>query len=129
METLPINNVCVVGSGFMGSQIGLQCAVHGRSVWMHDVSESALAGSAQELTAVLEEQIEGGAAKADERRSILDRIRRTTSLDEAAADADLVIEAVKEDLDVKREVFRWLDEVCPPRTILTTNSSSLRISR
>jgi len=129
MKTLPINNVCVVGSGFMGSQIGLQCAVHGRSVWMHDVSESALACSARELAAVLDEQIEGGAAKADERQTILDRIRLTTSLDEAAADADLVIEAVKEDLDVKREVFRWLDEVCPPRTILTTNSSSLRISR
>jgi 3-hydroxybutyryl-CoA dehydrogenase len=57
------------------------------------------------------------------------RLRRTTSLEEAASEADIVIEVVKEDLALKREVFAALDRICPPHTILATNSSSLRISR
>ncbi|OHB79063.1 MAG: hypothetical protein A2V98_01995 [Planctomycetes bacterium RBG_16_64_12] len=129
MGALSIRKVCVVGSGFMGSQIGLQCAVHGRTVWMHDVSQSVLRHSSQEQAAVLDDQIQAGAVAADRRQSILDRIRRTTSLVEAAGVADLVIEAVKEDLNVKRDVFRSLDEICPAHTILGTNSSSLRVSR
>ena len=129
MSIPAIKNVCIVGSGFMGGQIGLQCAVHGNSVWMHDLSEPALQRCAEEQASMLDEQIEAGVVSADERQSILNRIRFTTSLNEAATSADLVIEAVKEDLGVKREVFRTLDEKCPPHTILATNSSSIRISR
>jgi 3-hydroxybutyryl-CoA dehydrogenase len=129
MSDATIKKVCVVGSGFMGSQIGLQCAVHGYSVWMHDVSEPALRRCREEQAAMLDEQIEAGAVPAGGRQAIPDRVRFTSSLSEAAAAADLVIEAVKEDLDVKREVFRALDEICSPRTILATNSSSIRISR
>ena len=73
--------------------------------------------------------IEDGCAPADQRASILERIRRTSELADAVRDAELVIEAVREDLAVKRDVFRQLDELAPPAAILTTNSSSLRISR
>ena len=124
-----IKNVCVVGAGFMGTQIGLQCAVHGCTVWLHDVSESALDKSAQEEAVLLDEQIQARALPADQRHPILERVHRTTALREATARADLVIEAVKEDLAVKRQVFRMLDESCRPHAILTTNSSSIRISR
>ena len=113
----------------MGGQIGLQCAVHGYSVWMHDVAELALRRCAEEQALMLDEQIQAGVVSADGRQAIQDRIRFTTSLSEAAARADLVSEAVKEDLDVKRDVFRELDETCPPKTILATNSSSVRVSR
>jgi 3-hydroxybutyryl-CoA dehydrogenase len=62
-------------------------------------------------------------------QKILDRIRHTTSVSEAASDADLVIEAVKEEVSIKRDVFQQLDHLCPQYTILATNSSSIRISR
>lgn len=129
MSDSPIKNVCVVGSGFMGSQIALQCAVHGRQVWMHDVSETSLRRCRDEQASMLNEQIEAGVVSADQRKTILNRIQFTGLLSEAATAADLVIEAVREDLDVKREVFRALDGICGPRAILATNSSSLRVSR
>ncbi len=123
-----IKNVCVVGSGSMGSQIGLQCAMFGYRVWMHDVSELALQRCRQQQAALLNELIEAGLSATDPRQTMLDRIRLTDSLAEAASTADLVIEAAREDLDVKREVFRALDEICAPHAILATNSSSLRSS-
>ncbi len=129
MSDSPIKNVCVVGSGFMGSQIGLQCAVYGRHVWMYDVSEASLRRCGDEQASMLDEQIEAGVVSADQRQTILGRIQFSGSMREAAIAADLVIEAAREDLDVKREVFRALDEICPPHAILATNSSSLRVSR
>jgi 3-hydroxybutyryl-CoA dehydrogenase len=129
MSTSSIKSVSIVGSGFMGSQIGLQCAVHGYHVSMHDASESALQRCRDAQAAVLDEQIEASVVSADQRQAILDRIQFTGSLSEVASTADLVFEAAREDLDVKRELFRTLDEICPPNTILATNSSSLRVSR
>ena len=124
-----IQRVCVVGAGFMGSQIALHCAVHGRDVWLHDISEIALARAEIQLRRLLIEQAAAGVVDDAAAAVALGRLRRTTLLGEAAAGADIVIEAVKEDLAVKREIFAALDRICPPHTILTTNSSSLRISR
>ena len=127
--TQPINQVCVVGSGLMGTQIALQCAVFGKSVWLHDIREKALRNSPAAMSAILDSMTEDGFVPAEERQNILARIRYTTSVSEAAADADLVIEAVKEEVSIKRDVFQQLDHVCPQHTILATNSSSIRISR
>jgi len=127
--TQPIRSIAVIGSGYMGKQIALQCAAWGNSVCLHDMSKVALENSVIGLSEFLDRMIDDRCAAADQRQSILDRIRRTTVLAEAATDADMVIEAVREDLDVKREVFHELDHLCPPDTILATNSSSIRISR
>jgi 3-hydroxybutyryl-CoA dehydrogenase len=127
--TQPINQVCVVGAGLMGTQIALQCAVFGKRVWLHDLREDALRGSLPAMSAILDNMTEDGYVSADERQRILDRIRHTTSVSEAASDADLVIEAVKEEVTIKRDVFQQLDKLCPQHTILGTNSSSIRISR
>jgi len=124
-----IHQVCVVGAGFMGAQIALHCAVHGRVVWLHDVDEDALARAEEQQRQLLMDQGAAGVVHEMETAATFGRLRRTTSLEEAASQADIVIEVVKEDLAVKREVFAVLDQICPPRTILTTNSSSLRISR
>lgn len=124
-----IQKVCVVGAGFMGGQIALQCAAYGRYVRVCDISEPALRLCEKQQAALLDDQILAGVVPSGRRQAILDRIGYTTSLSEAATDADLVIEAVKEDLNVKRDLFQALDEVCPPHTILATNSSSLRVSR
>ncbi|MDA0261819.1 MAG: 3-hydroxyacyl-CoA dehydrogenase NAD-binding domain-containing protein [Proteobacteria bacterium] len=114
-----IKKVCVVGAGFMGAQIALHCAVHGKDVWLHDLSEDALARAKEQQRQLLIDQgIDRAVA-----------LQRTTSLEEAASDADIVIEVIKEDLALKRKVFAALDRICPPHAILTTNSSSLRISR
>ena len=113
----------------MGSQIGLHCAVFGRGVWMCDANAEALERGAVDQAKWLDEQIEAGVVAADQRQAILDRIRRSVGLAESAAGADLVIEAITEDLAVKRSVFRELDQLCPPHAILATNSSSIRISR
>jgi 3-hydroxybutyryl-CoA dehydrogenase len=129
METKPIETICIVGAGFMGAQIGLQCAVHGHAVWLSDVSEQALERAARAMARELDERIEAGEADAGEREATLARVYHTTDLTEAAADADLVIEAVPERLALKREVFGTLDRICPRRTILATNSSSIRVSR
>jgi 3-hydroxybutyryl-CoA dehydrogenase len=69
-----------------------------------------------------------GALSTEERTAVQARVRVTTDLAEGVADADLVIEAVPEQLDLKRAVFGEIDRVCPPRTILATNSSSFRVS-
>ena len=113
----------------MGTQIALQCAVFGKSVWLNDIREEALRSSPTAMSAILDTMTENGFVSAEERQKILDRIRHTTSVSEAASDADLVIEAVKEEVSTKRDVFQQLDHLCPQHTILATNSSSIRISR
>ncbi len=128
MQTKPFKTVCIVGAGNMGSQIGLQCATHGYSVWLVDCLAEALQRTAESHSQELEKRLEKQQITAEEKKVILRRTHLTTNMEEGASKADLVIEAVPERLDIKREVFAQLDEVCPRHTILATNSSSLRIS-
>jgi 3-hydroxybutyryl-CoA dehydrogenase len=123
-----MGTICIVGAGFMGAQIGLQCAVHGYPVWLVDASEAALAQAALSHGLELEQRVEEGRITASARADILGSIGMTTDLEEGVSAADLVIEAVPERLEVKREVFQRLDDLCPAHTILATNSSSIRIS-
>jgi 3-hydroxybutyryl-CoA dehydrogenase len=123
METL-----CIVGAGFMGAQIGLHCAVYGCTVWLVDTSEQALERAKQSHVQELERRLEKQVLTTEERRAVLSRIHFSTDLREGAINADLVIEAVPERLETKREVFHQLDRICPAHTILATNSSSIRIS-
>jgi 3-hydroxybutyryl-CoA dehydrogenase len=128
MTERPFAAVCVAGAGFMGAQIGLQCALSGYATCLADPSAEAR----QRAQAFQEEELNGrvhaGKMSAAERRAALERLRFAASLEEGVADADLVIEAVPERLDLKKQVFARLDQICPARTILATNSSSLRVS-
>lgn len=128
MATKPFGNIAVVGAGFMGTQISLQCAFHGYPVWIIDKLPQALEQAAQNHVRELDRRIQAGKATAEEKRDTLARIRYVRDLKEGAAHADLVIEAVPERLEMKREVFAELDRICPEHTILATNSSSMRIS-
>lgn len=128
MNTEPLDKVCIVGAGFMGAQIGLQCAARGCTVWLVDTREDSLQRAtrlhSQELDSWLgKERITPG-----ERQAILSRIHTSTKLQAGVSDAGLVIESVPEQLEVKRAVFAEADELCPEHTILATNSSSLRVS-
>jgi 3-hydroxybutyryl-CoA dehydrogenase len=121
--------VCVVGSGFLGTQIGVTCARHGYAVNMHDISKEALASSSDAVESYVDEWVENGDITVEEGRAVKRRISYVEGLAEAASDAEAVIEAVVERLDVKREVFRRLDEVCRGDAFIATNSSSIRVSR
>jgi 3-hydroxybutyryl-CoA dehydrogenase len=121
--------ICVYGSGYLGSQIALQCAASGLPVNLYDVSRDALERSKNSVNGYLDQWIREGKIKVEEKEAILSRMLWTDSASQAAAASEIVIEVVTERLEVKREVFKNLDRLCSPHTILATNSSSIRVSR
>ena len=123
METKPFDSLAIVGAGTMGAQIGLLCALHGYDVWLVDSCEEALQRTAQSHLRDLEVW-----AAAEAQEAILSRLHYTSNMAEGVSHVGLVIEAVPERLEAKREVFAQLDGLCPKGAILATNSSSIRIS-
>ena len=117
-----------MGAGFLGTQIGALSARSGYTVSMQDVSEEAFGVSKKSVNEYIEEWIEKEDINPEQVEEIKQRISYTVDLVEAVRDADIVIEAVVERLDVKREVFKQLDELCDPEVILCSNSSSIKIS-
>ena len=126
MEIDEIKKICVVGAGTMGHQIALQCAVHNYDVHLVDISKEALARAQEEIRKILGERVSLREISSDSMQKTLSRISYTTDLEKAAGDADFVIEAVPENVEIKRQVFSRLDRICPPHTILATNSSSIK---
>jgi len=125
----PLTRVCVYGSGTLGWQISLQTASYGHEVNLYDISEKALDNAIELIGSELDRRVVAGEIRAVQKRVILGRVHRMASPKEAVAGVDLVIEAVPERLDVKRTVFRELDGICAPETIIATNSSSIRVSK
>jgi enoyl-CoA hydratase/3-hydroxyacyl-CoA dehydrogenase len=121
-----IERVAVVGAGNMGSGIAQKIAAEGYPVVLVDVSEELVARGMQRLRQTLEEGVARRIFTRERADEIIGRISPGTTLD-AARDCDLVIEAVFEELEVKRGVFSHLDRVCKPETILATNTSSLYV--
>lgn len=124
-----IQTVAVVGSGAMGAHIGMVCALAGCRVTLVDLSADALGRARTALEQFTQRSVDKGKLTQDERASALERLTFSTELAPAVADADLVIEAVVEKLDVKRALFADLDGLCPPHTILASNSSSMMPSQ
>ncbi|MFA9495134.1 MAG: 3-hydroxyacyl-CoA dehydrogenase family protein [Candidatus Bathyarchaeota archaeon] len=123
-----ISKVCVVGSGFLGTQIGVLSARSGYTVSMQDVSSDALSGSEKAVDGYIQEWIAEGDISEPDGDDIKQRMSYTVDLTEAVQGAGMVIEAVVERLDVKREVFKKLDVLCDPGVVLATNSSSIKVS-
>lgn len=124
-----ITTVGVIGAGFMGGQLALHVAVNGYPVTVIDQSPDALTRMRRGHEEELGRRVAAGSLSADERGAVLGRIRVSTDPAAGAGNADLVIEAVPEQLDLKRAIFAELDRICPPHTILATNSSSIRVSQ
>jgi 3-hydroxybutyryl-CoA dehydrogenase len=120
-------DIAVVGAGTMGAGIAQSAALAGLSTVMLDVQENALARGRETMERDLERRVKRGRLSEDERRGALDLVSTTTSL-EACADAPLVVEAVIEDLEVKRRVFGDLEAVVGGETVLATNTSSLSVA-
>ena len=124
-----VRKILVVGAGAMGSQIGMVCALAGYDVVVQDVDEDALKKAQEQLKDRMSRNVEKGRIEQDEVDAAFDRITFTPDLQGAVADADYVIEAAVERLDVKREIFAELDEAAPEHAILATNSSTIVSSR
>ncbi|MCL6611923.1 MAG: 3-hydroxyacyl-CoA dehydrogenase family protein [Peptococcaceae bacterium] len=126
---MEIRNICVVGAGNMGHQIALSAALAGYTVVCTDIDGEILRKAENFADTYLPERVAKGKLSADEAGAARARISFTGDLEQAAGDADLVIEAVIEKLEVKRELFARLDRICPPGAILATNSSYIVSSK
>ena len=121
-----VKKVGVVGAGTMGSGIAQVVASNGRNVILLDVSDSVLDRGVKAIENSLGRLVKKGDIKEEDSKSILSRIKTTTRFEDLA-DVDLVIEAVFEDLNVKKETFKKLDAITRPAIIIATNTSSLPI--
>ncbi|WP_338751822.1 3-hydroxyacyl-CoA dehydrogenase [Janibacter alittae] len=121
-----MQNLTVLGSGVLGSQIALQAAFHGKSVVVHDISQEVLdelPARWDYLTPLYVRDVE--AATQEKMTEAVARIRSSADLADAVSDADLIIEAVPERLDIKQQTWATVGELAPERTIFATNSSTL----
>jgi 3-hydroxybutyryl-CoA dehydrogenase len=124
---MAIEKIAVIGAGTMGHGIAQVAAQAGFDVLLEDVGEEVVARGLARVEDNLKKGVERGKVAGDDMRAALSRIRPSTSLDDASA-ADLVVEAVVEKLDAKRELFARLDGICKPEAVLATNTSSLSIA-
>jgi 3-hydroxybutyryl-CoA dehydrogenase len=123
---MAIQKVGIVGFGQMGSGIAQVCAMAGFDVLAREIDQKFIDGGMKRIDGSLARVVKSGRATEDVAKAARGRIRGTTSLAEFA-DRDLIIEAVIEVMDAKREVFAELDRVCPPATLFVSNTSSLTI--
>ncbi|HSW36120.1 MAG TPA: 3-hydroxyacyl-CoA dehydrogenase family protein [Candidatus Limnocylindrales bacterium] len=125
MNVDQIKKICVVGAGNMGHQISLQAALCGFKVSCTDISEEQLAKAKKFTETYLPGRVAKGKLTEEQASRAQANLVFTRDLHEAAKDADFVIEAATEQLPLKRQLFKELDRICPPHTILATNSSFL----
>jgi 3-hydroxybutyryl-CoA dehydrogenase len=125
---MKIKKVCVLGAGIMGSGIAQVVAAAGFDVNMRDIEDHFVEKGLATIKFHLDRAVEKEKIEAKQAKAILGRIKGTTELKDAAAEVDLVIEAVVEDMRVKKEVFAELDAFCKPNTILASNTSGLSIT-
>ena len=124
---MEIKKLGVVGAGTMGNGIAQIAAQIGCEVVMRDVEMRFVEGGMKKVEAFLAKSVEKGKLEGKEKDAILGRIKGTVDMADLK-DVDLVVEAVLEDLDLKKSVFKELDEICRPEVILATNTSSMSIT-
>lgn len=122
---MEITKITVVGSGVMGQGIAYAVVVGGFQVTLYDVKREATERALETIQNDLQKGVEKGKLTQEEADASLGRVKLSASLTDAAKDADLVIEAVLEVMDLKRDIFRQLDEICPSHTIFATNTSTM----
>jgi 3-hydroxybutyryl-CoA dehydrogenase len=119
--------VTVLGSGTMGAGIVQVLAQQGHEVVMRDLEEAFVAKGLSLITKNLDKLVQKEKITADAKAQALSKIKTTTKISDAA-DSDLVIEAAVENMEIKKKIFKELDEICKPSAILATNTSSLSIT-
>jgi 3-hydroxybutyryl-CoA dehydrogenase len=124
----PIQKIAVIGAGTMGHGIAETFATHGYPVTVFDPYPQMREKAKTSIEADLELMAEMGQLRSSDINPILTRIQFSTNLDTAVRDADFVIEAIPENIDLKRKLFAELDQCCAPGTILASNTSSLDLT-
>lgn len=124
-----MTTLAVIGAGSMGAQIAQQAALNGVDVRLQDKSAEQLDRAVETNRGHLMRRVEKARLGQADAEAALARVSTTTDLSEAVADADFVIEAVFEDLALKRDVFGALDKVAPSDAVLASNSSTMGISK
>jgi len=125
MKVEDIKKVVIVGAGTMGQQIGAQCAIHGLEVVLYDLNHDILDKAFERIKKLLKSFTTSNRITQKEADAAIRRIRGTTNIGEAAANADLVSESVPEDPELKGKVFSKFNALCPDHTIFATNTSTL----
>jgi 3-hydroxybutyryl-CoA dehydrogenase len=125
MKVEDIKNICVVGAGNMGHQISLLCAIHGYKTTCTDIVPEVLKKAEKFADTYLPGRVEKGKMTEEQAKNSRKNVSFTLDLKEAVKDADYVIEAVVEVLEVKRKMFADLDRLAAPHAILATNSSAI----
>nr|WP_092351120.1 3-hydroxybutyryl-CoA dehydrogenase [Candidatus Chrysopegis kryptomonas] len=123
-----MKKVTVVGAGTMGSGIAHVLSQNGYLVNLIDINKSVLEKAINVIRQNMDRQIKKGLMTEEEKEQAIARINTLTSLESGAKDADFVIEAATENVKIKKDIFKSLDLVCKPETILATNTSSISIT-
>lgn len=125
MDSNSFKKIAVAGSGVLGAQIAFHTALNGYEVSVYDITEEALNRGRIAMEKNFSEYINDFGIECEELERSLDSINFTTNLADAVADADLLIEAVPEKIDIKKDFYSQLADVAPEKTIFATNSSTL----
>lgn len=123
-----IKTIAVIGAGIMGRGIAHVAALGGYRTVLEDVLPAALRKAQDEIRSNLDKAVELQKVTANDAQAAITRLEFASSVEEAAREADLVIEAVPEEMDSKIEIFTLLDKICRPGTIIASNTSSLSIT-
>ena len=124
----PVKTITVIGAGIMGRGIAHAAAVGGYRTILEDLLPAALRKAESEIRANLDKAVELSKVTAADADAAFRRLEYAGSVEEAAREADLVIEAVPEEMESKIEIFTLLDKICRPTTILASNTSSLSVT-
>lgn len=125
MEASDIKKVLILGSGTMGRQIGALCAMNGFNVTLYDLSEKILESARKGIENIMRRFQKKGQINSQQLENALKMINTTTVASEAAIEVDIISESLPEDPDLKATIFAQFDELCPDRTVFTTNTSTL----
>ena len=124
---MAIKKIAVIGAGQMGHGIALVAAQSGFDVILRDIKDEFVENGLSKIKRFVEKGVEKGKMKADEKDKILSKIKGTTKL-ENLKEVDLVIEAIFENIDVKKQLFKDLDGICNKKTIFASNTSTIPIT-
>ncbi|MDI3498015.1 3-hydroxyacyl-CoA dehydrogenase/enoyl-CoA hydratase family protein [Archaeoglobus sp.] len=125
---MKVKKVCVLGAGAMGSGIAQVCATAGYEVWVRDIKQEFLDRGKAAIEKNLQKAVSKGKMTEEKAKEILSRIHFTLDMEEAVKDADLVIEAVPEIMDLKKQVFAEVQKYAKPECIFASNTSGLSIT-
>jgi 3-hydroxybutyryl-CoA dehydrogenase len=123
-----VRTIAVIGAGMMGRGIAHAAALGGYRTILEDLLPNALRRAETEIRTSLDTAVELGKVTASDADAAFARLEYAASVDEAARQADLVIEAVPEEMESKIEIFTLLDKICRPDTILVSNTSSFSVT-